>query len=512
MNRLPQEIFDEIGTLLQGPDFDKPSLATVSLQWQAAIEQHTFRHLCLRSTDLDRFQEIVRYRRRRYMTQIDYLVVLPAYSDEERLQFEREDTRKTNDEAFTAAIHGLLHILASWDVCRDGYIELTLRDVYSISDHEFLRHSSPFRDTPKLPRVRRDEENNRITELWNWRHRYSYLRLMHASELPIVPVVNIFTKSALTRNICDRVPIDIAARLPSLYGTAWRMNQWEIRYIALRRRHRHDFTQAVREVLPRSSGLQTLVLQMGSIFLLAPNFSIGTLNLGNSTRDTLSNALRIATASIPTLKRLRISGVIDSSLFWPGPAPSLTEPYWQNLEELGVTFDTRRPSGGCYFQGSWQTISSPLESEEPPGYGHSVEGDAEAAISFLPSEHMGSNVRDRTLVPDDDSLVPLIEAFGRACSQIPTLKLAELYTVLPTAPGRGTSGPSQDRYRWGVWYFSPGTSSQGYGYIGSTFSEDTHRRRLFWTVKDWRPEADLQRLLRGIGSERYGIDVAENFS
>lgn len=401
MSRLPQDIVDEIGTFLQGPDFDKPSLATVSLQWQAAIERHTFRHLRLRSTDLDRFEEIVQYRRRRYMTEIDYPVVLPAYSDEERLQYEHEDTRKTNDKAFTAAIHGLLHILASWDIHRDGYIELTLRDVYSVSDHEFLRLSSPSRDLQSLLRVRRDEENNRTIELWDWRHQYSYLRLMHASELPIVPVVRGFYISALTRNICDRVPIDIAARLPSLYDAVWRTNQWEIRYIALRRRHRHDLAQAVREVVPRSSGLQSLLLQMGSMYLLTPNFSIGTLNLGNWTRDALSVALRTATASIRTLKQLRIRGVVGSSVLWRDPAPSLPEPYWQNLEKLGVAFDTRRPSGRCYLRGSWQTIIAPLESEEPPGYGHSVEGDAEAAISFSPSEHMGSVVRDRALVPDE---------------------------------------------------------------------------------------------------------------
>ncbi|KAI0968322.1 hypothetical protein F4678DRAFT_197459 [Xylaria arbuscula] len=81
MNRLPQEIYNEIGTLLQDPDFDRSPLATVSRQWQATVEQQTFRKIRLKSTDLKRFQDIVQHFRRRYVTGIDYIIVLPPYGD-----------------------------------------------------------------------------------------------------------------------------------------------------------------------------------------------------------------------------------------------------------------------------------------------------------------------------------------------------------------------------------------------------------------------------------------------
>ncbi|KND93496.1 hypothetical protein TOPH_01974 [Tolypocladium ophioglossoides CBS 100239] len=512
MDRLPQDIYDEIGALLPGPAFDLPALATVSRQWQMAIERQTFRNICLRSTDLDRFQEIVQSSRRRYVNKIDYLIILPAYGDEERCRFEREDTRQANDEVFTAAIHRLFHLLKSWDVCNDGYIELCLRDVYSDGDHPFLRRSSPFYKVDTALRMRTDEDETNILDLWSWRFRFSYLRLLHTSELPIVPVVRTFWESAMTRNICDRVAIDMAAKLPSLREGLWRMNDWEIPYIALRRTHRHDLAQAVAHVLPRSSALKRLVLHMSSVFFWAPDFSIGTLDLGNSTFDTLSDAIRTATAGISTLKDLWITGTIDKSLFWPGPAHALAEPYWQNLERLSVGFSTRQPSGGGYFRDPQQAIRAPSGAEVPPGYGHSEQEDTEAAIHFSLRGIVGQHGRTLRVVPDDDSLVPLIEAFGRACLQMPMLKLANLSTFIP-APARLDTGEfSRGRAQWGVWYLSPGTwPREDKKDMDPAFSDDIHQRRLFWDVMDWRPNPDLRSLLRDIGSDRYGTNLVEKF-
>ncbi|CAJ2513905.1 Uu.00g020240.m01.CDS01 [Anthostomella pinea] len=143
MDRLPQEIYDEIGALLHDPAFCRPALATVSRQWQIAIERQTFRNIRLRSTDLGCFQQIVQHRRRRYVNAINYLIVLPGYSDEKRRQFEREDDRRANDEVFTTVVHRLFHRLEHWDVSKDGFIKFCLRDVYSSADHAFLRRSSP---------------------------------------------------------------------------------------------------------------------------------------------------------------------------------------------------------------------------------------------------------------------------------------------------------------------------------------------------------------------------------
>lgn len=101
--------------------------------------------------------------------------------------------------------------------------------------------------------------------------------------------------------------------------------------------------------------------------------------------------------------------------------------------------------------------------------------------------------------------MPLIEAFGRACSQVTVLKFAELYTVLPTTPGHVTSRLLQDRYLWSVWYFSPGTPPYvGDPDIDRAFSEDIHRRRLLWAVKDWRPKQTYNVSLEALGARDTG--------
>jgi hypothetical protein len=415
-----------------------------------------------------------------------------------------------NDQLFTAAIYGIFHLLKSWDVHKDGYIQLSIRDVYSITDHLFLRHSSPSATVHKTLLIHRGEDN-KVVDLWNWRHRYSYLRLLHPSELPTVPVVDSFITYFTTRNICDRVPIEIAARLPNLRVSRWRMNDWEMEYITLRRTHRYDLAQAVAKILPRSSNLQSLNLSMRSTFSWVPRFSSGTLHPENPTFDTLSNAFRVATAGINTLRELSINCAIDASLLWPGPNDTLSEPYWQNLEYLTVHFSTRRPSGGCYFWDPQQTISEPLK-DMPPGYGYREEDDVTAASQFSPREHIPSQAIRRAPILDDVSLELLIEAFGRACSQIPSLKSAELSTMVPAPVELDNGQYLWHNSPWGVWYFSPGTSPRTTKIkMDPAFFEYTHQRRIFWDVKEWRPSADLRTLLRNIGCEKYGIHVVERF-
>jgi hypothetical protein len=152
------------------------------------------------------------------------------------------------------------------------------------------------------------------------------------------------------------------------------------------------------------------------------------------------------------------------------------------------------------------------ETEVPPGYGPSEEEDAETAISFSLKGQRDFDGRVQEVLPDDDSLVPLIEAFGRACLQMPMLKLAELSTVIPVPPEPNIANCHEDRSPWGLWYFSPGTSP-GAKYLEMipAFSEDIHHRRLFWDVKGWHLDVDLQNLLRSIGSERYGEHLVERF-
>ncbi|KAK7998952.1 hypothetical protein PG991_014627 [Apiospora marii] len=155
----------------------------------------------------------------------------------------------------------------------------------------------------------------KLVDLWDWRYLYSYLHLLRPSELPLVPVVNHFDTWPTTRKLYDRVAIDIPARLPGLQEAEWELNDWEIRFIGLRRAHRHDLAQAVAETLPRSSNRGSLILVMkGTASFWVPDFSVGNLNMGDCQDfDVLSDAIRAATSGISALRYLRVCGVVDGS-------------------------------------------------------------------------------------------------------------------------------------------------------------------------------------------------------
>ncbi|KAI0014330.1 hypothetical protein F4779DRAFT_5747 [Xylariaceae sp. FL0662B] len=530
MDRLPQDIYDEIGEHLSKLSVDQhplAALATLSRRWQGAIERQTFREISVKSTstDLERFRDIVQHNRRRYARKLNYLIVLPAYSEDARARFEREEDRRANDDVFTTAIHRLFHILKFWDVGKDGYIEFLIKDVYSTSDHEFLVHAlfPKRRQAVNLWGFRTDgSAARRVVDLWAWRYMYSYLRLLRSSDLPVVPVITSFWTFPFTRRICDRVAIDIAAKLPNLLEGRWKFNDWEIPYLALRRAHRHDLAQAISNVLPQSSAmstLQSLHITMASVFFWIPTRYRGNLSLDGATADPLCDALRVTISRMSSLKMLSIYGDIDASFMWPSTGPVPPKPYWQNLQHLSVHFTARRPSGGCYFlEPGDATISAnaqvPSDTKMPPGYGFSEEEDIRTVESFSLKDHKFS--RDSChvdVVPDDDSLTPLMEAFGRVCLQLPMIKAAELYSTVPGLDETDhRSHYNYSRSHWGVWYLSPGTIHRGgKEYHDPAFFEDVDQRRLFWDVKSWRPSAHLSSLLRSIGQDRHGNQLVERF-
>ena len=150
----------------------------------------------------------------------------------------------------------------------------------------------------------------------------------------------------------------------------------------------------------------------------------------------------------------------------------------------------------------------------PLGYGHDEDVEVQAtARRFSPREEAPHPVwPGETLIPDNDSLVPMMEAFARACLQISTLKSAELSTMISVCEDLDTDKPVQRCSPWGVWYFSPGTSPcLPHKIKDFALSTDISQRRLFWYVKDWNPDYVLQCLLRNLGCDKYGVHLVERF-
>jgi hypothetical protein len=140
MNRLPQEIYDEIAAWDSKPS-NLTDLATISRPWQMAVERITFRQIYLKSSDLDRFERIVRGRRRGFLGVILYSIVLPTHSEAVHGRREAKGHHQANYEAFLSAIHCLFSILKSWDDV-ECHIRLEILDVYSL-ERERILHPVP---------------------------------------------------------------------------------------------------------------------------------------------------------------------------------------------------------------------------------------------------------------------------------------------------------------------------------------------------------------------------------
>ncbi|KAK5989694.1 hypothetical protein PT974_07950 [Cladobotryum mycophilum] len=499
MNRLPREICDEIGSLCSENDTRRSSLAAVSRPWQMIIERQTFQSLCLKNTDLDSFERIFGafLHRRCFLENIILEIVLPEYSDEARGRFEREPDRQANNEVFSAAIHGLFRILNAWGECNEGTISLTIGNIASPMDGDRWEKQGIIEAADD---VQAEEVANR--DLRHRRFQYSYLCLLQPDRLPKVPVIAYFGTGYMIRRLAYRTTLDIAAKLPNLLGTQWHMTDTEQRYPALRRENHRDLIEAIQVLLPKASNLQELHILMDDGRMdWNPDWLPADLRFLSTTVDSLGSAIRKATAHLKNLNSLSLIGTFDSSLLWPGPVRSPAPPFWQNLE-------------------SPFPPSTPSMTEMPPGYGYSEEQDITAALRFSDEEnrlHSGqkmfyNNVEDDDVaVPDETSIVPLMKAFGRACTQIPTLKVACLETEIPQ--------PRNDLRRlvlhgasWGVSYLAPlATPKRPKKTLDLAFSEDIGQRRLFWDVGKWRPKAELRGIFRAIGREIYGDTLVEKF-
>ncbi|KAG6359749.1 hypothetical protein INS49_010801 [Diaporthe citri] len=154
---------------------------------------------------------------------------------------------------------------------------------------------------------------------------------------------------------------------------------------------------------------------------------------------------------------------MDSSILWPGPfrtkASSISRavpaPFWQNITAIVVQFDLRAPSGEWYFRAPdgidvhdcpFFDPSQPgaefdtpidrdvLEAEMPPGYNPSEPPESMTLDRFewhLNSLNSGwAPTWIFRLVPEDRLLLPPIEAWARALSQMPQVRRAKLKTTL----------------------------------------------------------------------------------
>ena len=542
MEKVPQEIYDSMVQCLHHrikksgdqaehieKDINLPLLATLSQKWRGAIERRCFQNLKLKSNELDEFESIMTCSRRRYLRAVNYCIILPEYPTSSRQLFERHEDHQVNDEIFSAAIHRLFQIFKSWEDQSDerpAYsVRLTIRVLYSPTDYRFRSRSY----TPT------EEELQTQFGEFGMRYRYSYIHLLKPEELPIVKGIEGFDlhwHNWHRRKLAPQTLFEIAAKLPNLSDMRGDLADTESRYPALRQRYRQGLVQAI-EKLSLPPSIKRLSLELKRFGPLDQTWQPTNVSKLNAGRDPLSTAVWRSTCHLARLTCFRFTGVADRSLLCPdtdGTAAILDlksfipkKPYWQHLKILSINFNMTTPSGQWYFRASHngtriglnpsETRAAESELAMPPGYGSSEQDDINNSLEYRyidELDYSGNDIaRAFRLVPDEPVLIPLIEAFARACLQIPHLEVATLETWL-REPIDFEGETNTYASLWGIYYAAPGSHSgwrpvpteEGYP------NEDPKRPRLTFNTRNWRPDMELLHLLRMIGGHEDNLELS----
>ncbi|VUC30809.1 unnamed protein product [Clonostachys rosea] len=513
MDHLPQEIYDEIVSILAAEvTVELASYATISRRWQMAVEKQTCRFFILSSDQVDEFNSFFATRhRRRFIRTLYYKVRLPDYDWQQlRRRYETEHDRRANDQAFTAAIKHLFQSLSSWDPAVDLSLNLKLTELMSPSDNE-----PP--EGIELDPVASSAISDSFwdSDLGDQRHLYSYIQLLESDKLPEVPVVESLLVTQFRRKIAHCVPLQITAKLPNLREATLLVDDTEDRYPLLRAENREAMTGWLPKAIPNATELRDLTIDLNR---LEDSFAA---RLTNGMPDHLCSSIREATAHLPNLKALSVSGTIDKSLFWPGPSRSLAAPFWQNLQALEVDFYASMTSNGWYFKGL-RTRPEVLDGTPemiaasiamPPGYADdgAQRPEDEEELDFDRFLEYAVPEPDDTLTPDDNLIEPLLQAFGKACVQMPNLRKAHLASsiIVKDRPHEVSNDCQAD---WGVWYIAPHQALSQTKRAVTTLCRGTSvYRRLIWDVGDWRPSEPLRSLFNRIGQLKHGGIMIERY-
>ena len=267
MTELPQEVIDNIASCLQRRDNESavrvldrgpsklPSYATISKQWQFAIEIRTFREVKLKSPDVSFFSRIMNKDRRAMLQYLEVEIVLPTYSDKACAKFENKKDRKANNEAFTTAVKDLLGLLRSWHtedrsvnndfaVSEAGSLKLLLHNCYSPMD-------SYHRGKEKYRADKEDWDLGRRHDLFEHRYESSIIRLDDSEEIGTVPQISQFDVSQSHRKLEPRSVAVIASKFPRLKSINWTLAESERKDAVLRQQMRYGMSPRI--VLPSIS-------------------------------------------------------------------------------------------------------------------------------------------------------------------------------------------------------------------------------------------------------------------
>lgn len=516
MDQLSQEIINLIATFIERhpdqpgvPSWERtvlpsnlPQYAAISPAWKHAIERITFRTITLKNTEIQAFDAIFRKDRRRSLTKIMLDVVLPTYDDKSCGRFEREADRHANDEAFTQAIEKLFAVLKSWeeDVLMEGSIYLTIGKIYAPFDVSQ-------RDYEMLQQHRFEKMVGKRHDLFEHRYKHSLIHILRPDRLPTLRRVSGTSYSTSKRNLDMRAVVDMTAKLPSLEDLHWTLHDDEKHHAEIRVTNRHSFASIL-----STCTFPSLKTAMITFFHESPlNQAMKPADLlGNQSDDPLSTALRQTFSQCPNLTSLDLTGVFDSSIFWPcsqqssnnTPAPNC----WPNLQFLTVKFDPTTPSGHWYFTGPLGndpeenlTLSLTEEDDSDPDAEDSpLSDDAEDPFDAEEVARLSGTapINIFRTIPNPTHLNPLILAFANFVQNTASPSL--LAATLTTGPSSNSIDENVSQFE--ICFYAPNQSA----YYGDEGIEDQKLPRLYLEVGDWVPDPEVLKGLKEAGKRKWG--------
>jgi hypothetical protein len=331
-----------------------------------------------------------------------------------------------------------------------------------------------------------------------------------------------------------RVMLDLSAKLPcleslrcELIDEAWTVNcdseavrHYTKDWAGPRRDTRWEFSQALSENYScLLSSLREIQLDFIDPTTLADGFDQRQV-LPNLVKpamyDPFSSSLRLLSSQ---LQKLQLRAVVDETLFWPAEG---NYPFWPKLEVLDVMFHMATPRGGWYFEGLKgngrasegflvdRSSYPPLGPDERDG----VVDDSEE------SERIGRQweriqALQFRVFPNNEVLSPFLAAFAKAAANMPSLKMAAVWSVLKYDPREindsyethedtDFSEHPDDELAWGIAYAAPEQQPFPPTFVdGKWLSRPgpMPSRQIWWKVGKWAPDQHIQQLFEQIGMQ-----------
>ncbi|KAI8246603.1 hypothetical protein K4K55_005894 [Colletotrichum sp. SAR 10_96] len=315
--------------------------------------------------------------RRRFLTRLNVVVVLPEYGDHKVPTYEFAVDREANNHAATRGMHQLLYVLSGWE--SDIRLELTL-EAQSPSDSGALT-------SKQLSQRWKEIEQGTRHGFGHERYEYSMTEIFDVDKMPFVPCVRAihFHGQRRSRQFSPKAALALATRFLQVQTvrTEWREPYWFPDLLKAMRRQSTDLLKLTH--FPPTLG--ELVFE-----LYPPNRISG--NLTTTPNPQPDRFCRLLHQAVNHVAHLRFTGEVDPSLFWPYQPLEKPEPFWQSMKKLEITMEQNSTSAEWYQRTNndkwsqktiarYSNIEFPVNHAGLPAPGHGSLQEAKRAHRYI---------------------------------------------------------------------------------------------------------------------------------